>query len=601
MEGEARTLYWFSNDRVKMEVPFFQRPYVWEEIDWEALVESINSSAAGNMPFMGSFILQKTDTANKYLVIDGQQRITTLSVLIRAFLDVCGNLVVDTKTDFQNMVYERTLIGLKPYFTPRLVPSLVDKDDFELVMGSSEDRENKIKESNGQIVKSYKYFVEMFKNLTAEQQTEIGTKIITQNKFFISIILDVEDDEQKIFDSVNSLGKDLNNSDLIKNFLFQRLKELASNNKIELDEVLKIHKESWLDVFFSIDKKEFWEKLRLVGRNKTNNLELFLKDFATIKRIYKPSVTGGIDGLAKSYKTYINSNFTTFAELKNFAKEIETYAKVYYSYTQNYENVATFKISDVLNTTLLILDKLETTTFNPFILKLVTEQPQDIDQQLFALQRFVLKRLLYKVSAKNYNNVCDSLIDSQKDNVVDYLNGYNENIDISEYPQGLKRITNKPATLILFLIELIRRKGEEDKYEAVLKYDYSLEHIMPQKWEENWSDVPSFTINDDPNISDKYVEVTDTEKILGNRKKYIYSIGNMLLLKVLLNQSLSNESFKVKVEGKGNINGMRKYVGSLNISKEIIEIYEKTKVWDERNIIERNIQIFNDLNKHYKF
>ena len=44
MEGTAQTLYWFQNEIVKIEVPFFQRPYVWDEEDWNELIESINSA-----------------------------------------------------------------------------------------------------------------------------------------------------------------------------------------------------------------------------------------------------------------------------------------------------------------------------------------------------------------------------------------------------------------------------------------------------------------------------------------------------------------------------------------------------------------------------
>ena len=116
-------------------------------------------------------------------------------------------------------------------------------------------------------------------------------------------------------------------------------------------------------------------------------------------------------------------------------------------------------------------------------------------------------------------------------NEIDYLNGYDdESFDITEYPAALKRITNKPATLVLFILELIRRNGEEKSYSDSMKYSLSLEHIMPQKWEKNWNKVASYQYDE---ATKEYVIVTDYNDVITNRKKAIYSIGNMTLLQIL--------------------------------------------------------------------
>lgn len=93
MNGEAQKLTWFNDENVTLEVPFFQRPYVWDEGNWQALLDNIEKSFDGRMPFIGSFIFQKPAKDDKrLLVIDGQQRLTTLSVLIKAFLDIYDTL-----------------------------------------------------------------------------------------------------------------------------------------------------------------------------------------------------------------------------------------------------------------------------------------------------------------------------------------------------------------------------------------------------------------------------------------------------------------------------------------------------------------------------
>ena len=87
MKGEAKGFKWIKEKL--FEIPFFQRPYVWKEDNWEELWNNIVLNSAGEMPFIGSFILQIKDDRGltKYTVIDGQQRLVTLSILIKAFLD----------------------------------------------------------------------------------------------------------------------------------------------------------------------------------------------------------------------------------------------------------------------------------------------------------------------------------------------------------------------------------------------------------------------------------------------------------------------------------------------------------------------------------
>lgn len=591
MDGKGRALCWFQNENVKIEVPFFQRPYVWDEGEWEDLINSINNAANESMPFIGSFILQKID--RKFYVIDGQQRITTLSVMIRAFLDSFSDLPPEVKQQFSSYIYDTKFHKLKAVYLPRLIPSNIDKNDFDAVMSGTKEE---IESRNGKIVQAYKYFCKYFASNSDEENADIGTRLLTNKKFFIVIELDEQDDEQKIFDSVNSLGRDLTNSDIIKNYLYQKMKDYVNNDPDMVQQLLQHHQTYWVDTFYSEEKRVFWEKSKTLGRIQTNNLEAFLKDFATIKGIYSPSKTGGIDGLAKAYKAFINN--LAYDGLKLFSKELSDYATCYYTYNSAYEQMDDFKLSDIVNTTLLVLDKLETSTFNPYVLKLIKCNSGDMEEKLFALQRFVVMRFIYKAKTKNYNNVCENLLNS--DDPIQYLNNYNnsESLGLDEYPLGLKKIYNKQATLMLFLLELIRRNGEESKYSGGMKYSLSLEHIMPKSWERHWSDVPSFKYVGE---SEEFSQVTEYTALIENRKAQILSIGNMTLLTSSLNSAIGNLPFESKILGNGKYDGYKKYAGSLSVAKEIIDIYESEKSWDERNIYARNQRIFGELNSYYQF
>lgn len=602
MEGNAQSFYWFSNEKVNIEVPYFQRPYVWEEDDWKELINSINNSDK-KMPFIGSFILQKNNPEeSNFLIIDGQQRITTISILIKAFIDAYDNLPPNVYTKLLDMIYVETMVDLESSYKPRLKSSFVDAEHYEKIMERKLDI-NKI-DTNNNIETCYKYFFDYFKSIDNKELNIFGTKLISSDKFYINIVLDKSDDEQRIFDSVNSLGKELTNSDIIKNYIFQTFKNKSENNRIHLQNIIPFHQKYWVNVFYNEKTKDFWKQDRTLGRIKVNMIEAFLKDFGVIKEIYNPNDTGGIEGLSKAYKKYIN-DIVDYEGIKNLIIEIAEYAEIFYSYNNDYQSNGDFKLNDVLNTTLLILDKTETSTFNPYILKLVKENPDNRDQLLLSLQKFLLQRLIYKASTKNYNKICSTLLKS--DDPINYLKQYNDNevIDYRNYPEGLLKINNKPATLILFIIELIRRNKDLNKYSDAFNYVFSLEHVLPKN-HSKWDNVPAYKFDI---IGKKFIEISDTNEKEIERKGRVNNIGNMTLLTGSLNSSIGNDSFAIKIDGDalGTKKGIRGFVGNLSISSEIVSFYDspyenqKNGIWDERQILKRNKQLFDDLNSFYRF
>ena len=151
--------------------------------------------------------------------------------------------------------------------------------------------------------------------------------------------------------------------------------------------------------------------------------------------------------------------------------------------------------------------------------------------------------------------------------------------------KGLENISNKQATLLLFCIELYRR-SKDKKYDIKeLTYNYSLEHIMPQTWEEHWN------FEKVPHPDNKLSE----EQKRDDRKSKIYWLGNMTLLKGKLNASLKNYGFDKKINGEGRKKGMRAY-SDLSITKEIIEAFDNgDKNWNEQKIEKRTQKLKEEL------
>ena len=139
----------------------------------------------------------------------------------------------------------------------------------------------------------------------------------------------------------------------------------------------------------------------------------------------------------------------------------------------------------------------------------------------------------------------------------------------------------------MFWIELKRRL--DPKYDTkTLQFNYQLEHIMPQKWEQNWKSVSY--VDDNGNI------LPDNDDSKNQRYQKVYSLGNMTLLNGRLNASISNNNFQKKMEGEGKKKGVIKY-SSLSVTKDdlVENIYNQKKQWNEQTIHEREKYLGNEV------
>lgn len=606
MDGNASELLKWISEAKRIEVPFFQRPYVWNESDFEALIDSFNDAAGNTMPFFGSVIMKKigSDDDLSYLVIDGQQRITTFSILIRVLLDINDNVnlkLAPTVTQaLKNAIYDIDVDGEGgEVFDLRLIPSNSDKEHFEKVMDAECVRPISLDTLvNSPIENAYAYFYKYFTTEGVEAVKKFSMKLYNHSKSMIFIVLDDKDDEQRIFDSVNSLGKALTNSDIIKNYIFQKLKEKACGDEHKINSILNLYNKYWDSLFYKEDRNTFWYKEFSVGRNTTDHLECFLRDFAIAKKIYSAYKSSGMYGLCNTYKNYIDK--LNYEQLVSFVKEISEYAQVYYDYKSEYANLCHYTWSDYKNRLQLIFDRLETTTFNPYLLKLLKEKPADIEQKFYRLERFFMQRFIFGGATSNYNKCCEGLISAINDEV--FFSEYMKEspVQSSDYRIKLRRCTNAQGLLVMFLIEMMNRNGKEYMYSDALNIKaYTLEHVMPQKWGTNndWMSLDSY--NDKGELIDK----NNTQLFMDNRNEAVKSIGNFALLTSKLNTSISNGSFKIKINGNGKSNGsgMKQFASALSTTKKIIDFSDANGVWDERCIFENEKNYFNQLDDFYHF
>jgi len=584
MEAKEKALQFLIMEG-KVKIPFFQRTYVWDEDNWEDLIEEFLDEEKTNN-FLGAIILKQlppvSGKAKELEVIDGQQRLTTISILLKALYD---SFPEGIKQNVRDTIFQ-ILFFKKDYTSPdygeiRIEHSLVDSESYKKVIKESETIDlSQINEKSHRILRCYKFFREIFENMGEEEKNKLLNKILdTDNKMLVVVDLKPEDDEQSIFDTLNTAGVRLTSAEIVKNALFKKLIELSGRS-----EAIKTYRETWEKVFSEDeDTLMYWEKELTTGRLKRQNIEILLHSVAVIEGFYDPD-KHTLSDLSKLYKKKIEE-FKTTEEIKNFIAKIIEYAKIYKENIYDFDKSDLFSFSNDLDGVkkrlLHILSILDISTFHPFILYIIkSEDGAKQKECLRALENFVIyNAVVQKVPIKNYNKLVKQFI-KDSTNLEKELG----KITKKDIETGLKKVPNKLASLILFWIELYRRYEEKRSDILELKYTYSLEHIMPIKWREHWN----FDKVPHPNNS-----LTEIEKEK-DREEKLYWLGNMTLLRSRLNASLRNYDFERKINGEGRKKGIRHYADLL-ITKDIVEKFDQgDKVWNEEKI-ENRTKEFTDM------
>jgi uncharacterized protein with ParB-like and HNH nuclease domain len=367
------------------EIPFFQRSYVWDENNWEQLLENLQSSQNS---YLGSIIFREKHRAlpgspfSEYSIIDGQQRLTTISILLKVINELLSEEIKKTADiNVRSLLFIYDISRRESII--RIKHSKNDAPKFCDVLNGNIDV-NEINENSHKILKCYKYFKDELSKYEEYDILKIYMKLTT-TECFVSITLSDIDNEQAIFDTINNAGVRLSSADTIKNAIFQKALDLCGSNQHERKSVIQLYESSWEQKFSENDDMVvFWDSERSIGRLMRTNLDLFLYSFALIKQFYDP-YKNKIDELANCYKDYINAmNLDGIKELIN---EIEKYAHNYYLIYDDYQkNDCTY--DNQINKMLLILDKWDISTFAPYVLYCFTEfNPSECNNRLKFLER----------------------------------------------------------------------------------------------------------------------------------------------------------------------------------------------------------------------
>ena len=640
MQVDPKSLNFLRNE-TKLEVPFFQRPYVWKYENVKLLLDDLIRTNGNH--FLGSILLKLEyneigkDTSAKQVIIDGQQRLTTLSILIKVMFDYLREskcLKPAERAEGQNALFYPIDKG----YMPHVENSYHDKENFKKIIGEvitkeipgypypvddytapeydsvkneldnekdlSEDAyEKRYNDSDNLLRECYKYLVKRICAMEASDVKKLWDKLFDDNIHLLVIIrLGSEDKEQEIFDTINSAGIHLSSTDIIKNHLYQQL----LNNGVSQAEVLKKYQDTWEATFEEGKVYQFWNKEKSVGRNLRSNLELFFQAYGIIHepKIYDVE-EDTLSDLAKKYKEYLKT-LTSERDVTEFIDDIIDTANIYYESLPRFSNSDPITFDEIGKRVACIMDVSDNTTFTPYLLYLYKkygrdEQSNDIlNSKLEHVDNILMHYIISGNSNKNFNKYCTDLIDDDKTgrNNSASLN----NVTYEDLKNGIKiKKNNTLAKLILYCIELHRNSkgdGSDKKYISLqFTNEMELEHILPKKWEENWSSEKTPFVRDDGNL------IQDQEEGKKNRNNRLFSLGNMTILPKKLNIKISNGDFFSKINGKSSgkkkFDGMRK-LSSFSITKEFLPDESSPQdeyAWNEQKIAEREARLLEEIIK----
>lgn len=570
MKANPQIITQFVNFNEKLSIPFFQRAYVWHQEQWERLIADMKFVTRTRKPyFMGSVILKEERGQQGQIIghtiIDGQQRLTTFAIFYKVFC------LVTNQTMWFNQVFRRldgSLVIDHNYNT---------KNDFERILNLTTLEDIPNEDSSSNVIKAYNFF----KNEIAGALSNGGNNdILDLNTLpnlltFVVINLDANEDEQQIFDTINSLGVTLTTGELLKNYFYNKSS-------------LSLYETTWKPVFEAdAECLSYWNKEYSTGRARRNNLEVFFYSFLQIKlqdsqlrvSAEDKAYLGRYENLFNNYKNFI-SKYNV--DRLNLVSEILEYAKIYKANLDfnkidkdNGDDTPAEYGIERINT---IIYGMEANTIIPYILYVLKNVASLDDQNAIfrKVESYLMRRYICQASNKNYNRLfSENLIGNNilSANDLDtffnsFRGGQQSTMAIptnDEVIEAFKtcKLYNKQATCILYLLESALRDASRMGTNLKPLEGYTLEHLMPKKWRNNWN----FPIN-------------NSEE---ERDRVLLTLGNLAIIPQPLNSSIRDSDWTTKLNGKNTKTGLLINAAGLITMQNVLNNAD----WDEGTICER--------------
>ena len=551
MDTQVRTPQLVFMQPQRLIVPLFQRPYVWtQENQWAPLWADVtrladrlvkNPNINHNPHFLGAVVLQQaqvsTGSMQERTIIDGQQRLTTLQLLLDALhaeLEAVGAVKPAMRVDALVTNAEEFCEQDEDRF--KVWPTNRDRSAFNEVMGATPPISyNTLGHRGARLVEAHRFFAEQARSwLQLNGPEDVAARAVaierTVRELLQIVVIDLTADEnaQEIFETLNARGAQLTAADLIKNFIFQRLMESGVDVEVA-------YEKNWKEF-----ETGFWETEMSFGRIRYSRSSIFLNHWL-IARTGEEIVAREV---FTRFKRYVDDDADALMAI--LVEQLRRAAVVYRSFVEAAGNSA--GPIDRLGLFAYRTGMLESEVFKPLILLLLDpEQPSIPDVQLRkaldSLEGWLVRRMLVRASTNSYTQVAAELITqvrkSSRDLAGDTVERFfrEKSVGSSYWPdddelrqeiRGLLAYTRLRRGRLRMVLEAVEdhRRGWKGTAEGlggqrVPRGKYAIEHLMPRKWQSHW-----------PLTGGTSTEV--------ERDQLIHTIGNLTLLTGRLNSKVSN-------------------------------------------------------------
>ncbi len=540
MNAFKRNFYNYLNSTCHYLIPLYQRSYSWEKEQcaklWNDIINIHKTNKTGH--FVGSIVRIDEDSAagsTRAMIIDGQQRLTTLTLLLIALRDhIITNGVSGINPDKINntLLINQYEAGDSRY---KLLLTQSDRDALIKKIENAPIPDN----LKSRILDNYDFFYEQIETMdisSIDLYNAIGKLQI------VDIVLDRHyDDPQAIFESLNSTGMDLKDSDLIRNHLLMGL---------GLDAQTDIYQNIWRPIELLFDYE-----------NRSDLMDNFFRDYLTM-------YLGRIPRKNEIYKGFRSYHFESGFSVRELCNDLYCSAK-------NYTNMHFGRSPDShLRSLYGDIRNIRMEVAYPFLLKV----HQDFDKHLITLDvlkeiiqlciSYVLRRAVCDIPTNSLNKTFGTL----KNNIrtEDYLNSIKAffiQLDMyKEFPNDERFLAAFKSRDIYNMNRcryILSRLENWDNRVIVSTDNLTIEHIIPQN----------------QHLSDAWIDSlgSDWREI---QKKYLHTIGNLTL--TAYNTELSDSPFAEKLEMRG---GFRE--SALKINRYVVS----QNTWTEIQVNERANQL----------
>ncbi|WP_052599742.1 DUF262 domain-containing protein [Aureispira sp. CCB-QB1] len=311
IDPSNQTFSELMSNNTKYIVPRFQRDYSWEQEQWEDLWNDIQELEGEGAHYMGYIVLQRK-VSNEFEVIDGQQRLVTLTLLILAYIHKLQSFI-DNGEDVSNNkerleLMQSSFIGVKSLVTlsvdSRLTLNRNNKRYFKNICDSlNPTNPIGISKSNDLLRKAFEFFKS---KITLSTGVEVAEHIITFTSalFFTKITVLDGINAYKVFETLNARGVMLSTPDLIKNYIFSIIAQVETITETELDEL----DEKWSEIIIQLGEKNFTDFVRYLYNSEYSYVAK--KDlFKSIRNKYQTPQA------ASTYLTKLSTNASLYTSL----------------------------------------------------------------------------------------------------------------------------------------------------------------------------------------------------------------------------------------------------------------------------------------------